>query len=61
MADPDLKIWDGIMSHLRGQSPNLCRQWFNELEPLGVAGGQFVVRIRSRTSTATISVVSVPR
>ena len=47
MADPDLKIWDGIMSHLRGQSPNLCRQWFNELEPLGVAGGQFVVRAQS--------------
>jgi chromosomal replication initiator protein len=33
-----------MLSHLRAQHPIICRQWFEELEPLGVAGGVMAVR-----------------
>lgn len=44
MADPDRKIWEGMLSHLRAHHSTLCRQWFEELEPLGVAGGVMSIR-----------------
>ncbi len=44
LADPDRKIWEGMLSHLRAQNPAICRQWFEELEPLGVSGGVMSVR-----------------
>ncbi|MBX3362451.1 MAG: chromosomal replication initiator protein DnaA [Phycisphaeraceae bacterium] len=44
MADPDRKIWEGMLSHLRAHNPAICRQWFEELEPLGVSGGVMAVR-----------------
>lgn len=47
MTDPDRKIWDGMLSHLRATSPSICRQWFGDLEPLGVASGALVVRVHS--------------
>ncbi len=47
VADPDRKIWDGMMSHLRAHHPAICRNWFEELEPLGVAGGVMAVRTLS--------------
>lgn len=33
-----------MLSHLRANHPAICRQWFEELEPLGVAGGVMSVR-----------------
>ncbi len=47
MTEPDRKIWDGMLSHLRATNPSICRQWFGELEPLGVASGALVVRVHS--------------
>jgi chromosomal replication initiator protein len=47
MTDPDRKIWDGMLSHLRATNPSICRQWFGDLEPMGVASGALVVRVHS--------------
>ncbi len=47
MADPDRQIWDGMLAHLRATQPTICRQWFTELEPLGIAGGALQLRTHS--------------
>ena len=48
MADaPDHVIWDGVLAHLRSSSPTLCRQWFDEIEPMGINNG--VLWLRSGT------------
>jgi chromosomal replication initiator protein len=48
MSNPtDVKLWDGMRSHLKRAAPDLCRQWFDEIEPLGVAGGAFHLRVQS--------------
>jgi chromosomal replication initiator protein len=45
MADPDARVLGDVLSHLRGHCPAICRQWFEELEPLGAAAG--VIRFRA--------------
>jgi len=35
------------LAHLRAQHPTVCRQWFEELEPLGIAGGALQMRTHS--------------
>lgn len=47
MPDPDREIWDGMLAFLRSQHPTLCRQWFDELEPLGVVAGALFLRAHS--------------
>ncbi|QOJ00154.1 MAG: chromosomal replication initiator protein DnaA [Phycisphaeraceae bacterium] len=47
MTDPDRQIWDGMLSHLRRAYPTLCRQWFEELEPVLVEGGALNLRAQS--------------
>ncbi len=47
MGDPDRKIWDDVLAYLRSSHPVVCRQWFRELEPLGIASGAFGVRAHS--------------
>src|SRR5438067_8917784 len=47
MTDPDRQIWDGMLAHLRAHYPIICRQWFEDLEPLGVAGGALQMRTHS--------------
>lgn len=47
MADPDRQVWDGMLSHLRAHHPEVCRQWFEELEPKGIAGGALQLRTLS--------------
>jgi chromosomal replication initiator protein len=47
MMDPDRQIWDGMLAHLRANYQSICRQWFEELEPLGVAGGALQLRTLS--------------
>jgi len=47
MNDPDQMIWEGMLSHLRVNHADLTRQWFGELEPLGVRGGQLHLRART--------------
>ena len=48
MADPDGQIWSAVLAHLRTQSPAICRQWFDRLEPLGLQSGQLRVLAPSR-------------
>ncbi len=36
-----------MLAHLRAANPDICRQWFEELEPLGIAGG--VLRLRAHS------------
>ncbi len=46
-ADFDKRVWDGMIAHLRAQHAMICRNWFGELEPRGVAGGAIHVRASS--------------
>ena len=48
MSNPDLKIWEGVLSDLRGHHPALCRQWFETLEPVDLDSG--VLRVRARSN-----------
>ncbi|MCC6675745.1 MAG: chromosomal replication initiator protein DnaA [Phycisphaerales bacterium] len=47
MTDPDQQIWDAMLAHLRAHRATLCRQWFQQLEPLGVSGGALNLRAHS--------------
>lgn len=47
MMGPDRQLWAGILAHLKAQHPALCRQWFEQLQPLGLDGG--VLRLRSQS------------
>ncbi|MBC7771628.1 MAG: chromosomal replication initiator protein DnaA [Pyrinomonadaceae bacterium] len=47
MTSPDRQIWSGMLAHLRGHQPTLCRQWFEEIEPLGMNGGVLSLRAHS--------------
>ena len=47
MTDPDRQIWDGMLAHLRAHHATVCRQWFEELEPLGIAAGTLQLRTHS--------------
>jgi chromosomal replication initiator protein len=49
MTDPDHRAWDGVLAHIRNHHPTLCRQWFDQLEPLSVSGG--LLRIRAHSGT----------
>ena len=45
--DFDRRVWDGMLAHLRAHHAMICRNWFGELEPRGVAGGAIHVRASS--------------
>ncbi|CAG1006428.1 Chromosomal replication initiator protein DnaA [Phycisphaerales bacterium] len=47
MSDPDRQIWDAMLAHLRASHASICRQWFEELSPLGVVGGLLQLRTHS--------------
>lgn len=47
MSDPDRLIWEGMLSHLRANHAALTRQWFGELDPLGVSAGRLHLRART--------------
>ena len=36
MADPDREIWEKVLLHLRAHEHEICRQWFDDIEPIGV-------------------------
>lgn len=44
---PDRQMWGGMLAHLKSSHPEICRQWFEEIEPLGIAGG--VLRLRAHS------------
>ena len=43
----DQEIWGGVLTRLRTSHPNICRQWFEDLEPLGISEGLIHVRAGS--------------
>ncbi len=47
MIDSDSRIWGEMLAHLRRHHPALCRQWFEQLEPLAVVGGVLPLRAQS--------------
>lgn len=48
MSGPDREVWDGMLSYLRAQHPDICRQWFEEIDPLGFQNGTFNLRAHSQ-------------
>jgi chromosomal replication initiator protein len=44
---PDGRTWEHMLAHLRGHHPAMCRQWFEELDFLGIGGG--VLRVRAHS------------
>jgi len=47
MPDPDSKVLDDVLAHIRTEYPAVARRWFDELEPLGIDSGSFGVRAHS--------------
>jgi len=45
----DMKTWSELMKYLRRAYPDQCRQWFDELTPLGFHAGVMLVRASSDT------------
>jgi chromosomal replication initiator protein len=45
---PDRQLWAGMLAHLSRAHAGLCRQWFEEIEPLGIDAG--ALRLRARTT-----------
>lgn len=44
MADPDRAIWEKVLLHLRSHEHEICRQWFDDIEPIGIADGVYRLR-----------------
>ncbi|MDX2116293.1 MAG: chromosomal replication initiator protein DnaA [Planctomycetota bacterium] len=41
MAKPDRAVWQDVLWHLRQNHPDTCRQWFEDIQPIGIEGGVF--------------------
>ncbi|MFN0011959.1 MAG: chromosomal replication initiator protein DnaA [Phycisphaerales bacterium] len=46
--DDDHQLWSAMLAHLRAVNTDICRKWFEELEPLGIMGG--VLRLRAHSA-----------
>ncbi len=44
MEHPDVSVWADILAYVRSNHPAVCRQWFDEIEPVGVSDGAFRAR-----------------
>ncbi|MBL8764610.1 MAG: chromosomal replication initiator protein DnaA [Phycisphaerae bacterium] len=47
MTEPDRQLWNGMLAQLRGSAAAICRQWFEEIEPMGLSGGVLSLRAHS--------------
>lgn len=45
MSTPDPALWRAMLSYLRQHHSDICRQWFEELEPLWIDGGILQIRV----------------
>lgn len=45
--DADQALWASMLGHLRANNADICRQWFEDIEPLGIVGG--VMQLRAHT------------
>jgi chromosomal replication initiator protein len=46
--DGDAQVWADLLKYMRVHQPEICRQWFDQLELLGISGG--VLRIRAHST-----------
>ncbi len=45
MSTPDPDLWRSMLGYLRRHHPDICRKWFEELEPLWLDGGLLQIRV----------------
>ncbi|MBY0262313.1 MAG: hypothetical protein K2Q20_08200, partial [Phycisphaerales bacterium] len=46
-STPDRQLWSGMLAHLSQSHAGLCRQWFEQIEPLGIDAGALRLRAQS--------------
>ncbi len=47
MSTPDPVLWRDMLAYLRREHADICRQWFEELEPLELDRGVFRIRVNN--------------
>ena len=47
-VETDHEVWAALLKYLRANKPELCRQWFEEIEPSGLGSG--VLRLRAHSA-----------
>ena len=47
MSRPDPVLWRDMLTYLRREHADICRQWFEELEPLLLDGGVLRIRVHN--------------
>ena len=47
MSDSDRQFWNQVLVHMRAHHPGMCRQWFEEIEPLAISSGALQLRTSS--------------
>ena len=51
MSDTNSALWRDMMAYLRRQHATICRQWFNELEPVDLSAGLLTIHTNNRVQT----------
>ncbi len=46
MTGEEPHVWTAVLAHLRSANPSMCRRWFDDIEPLGLAGGTLRLLVR---------------
>jgi len=46
MGRPDPRIKDAVLAHLKKHHPDLCRHWFDDIEPLEISSGTLKLLVR---------------
>ena len=46
MGRAEPRVRDAILAHLRQTRPSMCRRWFDDIEPLDLAGGTLKLLVR---------------
>jgi chromosomal replication initiator protein len=46
MGRADPQLWEAVLAHLRQTYPDMCRRWFDDIEPLELSGGTLRLLVR---------------
>ena len=52
MSVPERQVWADVLLMLEREHPEVCRRWFRDLEPVGIAEGMFYARTNHDTHRA---------
>ncbi len=55
MAAPDPAIWRNMLNYLRQNHSEICRQWFEELEPVSLEGGIFRIHVNNSIQQTSLT------